>query len=50
MAYKYIKKRGAKFVVVQKGTGKVLSKHTSREKAEKAFDAMMASKHAGGGT
>ncbi len=38
--YKYIKKRGDKFVIIQKGTGKVLSTHDSKEKAISAFKAM----------
>ncbi len=38
--YKYIKKRGDKFVIIQKGTGKVLSTHDSKEKAIAAFKAM----------
>jgi len=45
--YKYIKKRGDKWVIVQKGTGKVLSHHDTREKAEASFRAMMRSKHGG---
>jgi hypothetical protein len=43
--YQYIKKRGDKWVIIQKGTGKVLSHHDTREKAISAFKAMMASKH-----
>lgn len=45
--YKYIKKRGGKWVIVQKGTGKVLSTHDSREKAEASFRAMEMHKHGG---
>lgn len=45
---KYIKKRGDKFVVVQKGTGKTLSKHTSKAKAQASFRAMEYYKHKGG--
>lgn len=41
----YIKKRGDSWVIVQKGTGKVLSHHDSKEKAEASFRAMEASKH-----
>jgi hypothetical protein len=43
--YQYIKKQNGKWVILQKGTGKVLSHHDSREKAIEAFHAMMASKH-----
>ncbi len=43
--YKYIKKRGDKYVIIQKGTGKVLSTHDSREKAIASFKAMEMSKH-----
>jgi len=43
--YQYIKKRGDKWVIIQKGTGKVLSHHDTREKAIAAFKAMMAHKH-----
>lgn len=40
MAYKYVKKRGTKYVVVSKRTGKVLSRHATRKKAEASFRAM----------
>lgn len=43
--YKYIKRQGDKWVVIQKGTGKVLSHHDSREKAIASFRAMMMNKH-----
>lgn len=43
----YIKKRGDKWVIVQKGTGRVLSTHDTREKAEASFRAMEMSKHGG---
>jgi hypothetical protein len=43
--YQYIKERDGKWVILQKGTGKVLSHHDTREKAIAAFKAMMASKH-----
>ena len=43
--YKYIKKQGDSWVVIQKGTGKVLSNHDSREKAIASFKAMMMNKH-----
>ena len=43
--YKYIKKQGDSWVVIQKGTGKVLSHHDSREKAIASFKAMMVNKH-----
>ena len=39
-ANKYIKKQGDEWVIIQKGTGKVLSHHDSEEKAEAAFRAM----------
>lgn len=45
MAYKYIKKRGDYYFIVNK-EGKTLSKHTSRAKAEAAFRAMERSIHA----
>jgi hypothetical protein len=43
--YQYVKKQGDKWVILQKGTGKVLSRHESKEQAEAAFRAMMANKH-----
>jgi len=43
--YQYIKKQNGKWVILQKGTGKVLSHHDTREKAIAAFKAMMAHKH-----
>ena len=43
--YQYIKHRDGKWVILQKGTGKVLSHHDTREKAIAAFKAMMVSKH-----
>ena len=46
-ANKYIEKRGNSWVILQKGTGKVLSHHSSKEKAEASFRAMMQSKHEG---
>lgn len=42
---KYIKQQGDKWVITQKGTGKVLSHHDSQEEAEASFRAMMESKH-----
>lgn len=44
-ANKYIKQQGGKWVITQKGTGKVLSHHDSEEEAEASFRAMMQSKH-----
>jgi hypothetical protein len=44
-ANQYIEKQGDSWVVTQKGTGKVLSHHDSKEKAEASFRAMMQSKH-----
>jgi hypothetical protein len=44
-ANQYIEKQGDKWVITQKGTGKVLSHHDSEEKANEAFSAMMANKH-----
>ena len=44
-ANKYIEHRGDSWVILQKGTGKVLSHHDSKEKAEASFRAMMQSKH-----
>lgn len=43
MKSKYIEKRGSKYVILSK-SGKVISKHNSRAKAEASFRAMMASK------
>lgn len=43
----YIKKRGNKWVIIQKDTGKILSEHDTREKAEASFRAMEMSKHGG---
>jgi hypothetical protein len=43
--YQYIKERDGKWVILQKGTGKVLSHHDTREKAISSFKAMMAHKH-----
>jgi hypothetical protein len=45
---KYIKHRGDKWVIIQKGTGKVLSEHDSEVKAEASFRAMEMHKHHGG--
>lgn len=44
-ANQYIKQQGDQWVITQKGTGKVLSHHESKEKAEASFRAMMQSKH-----
>lgn len=46
-ANQYIEKRDGSWVILQKGTGKVLSHHDSQEKAEAAFRAMEWSKHSG---
>jgi len=43
--YKYIHKQNGKWVVVQKGTGKVLSTHDSENDAIASFKAMMVNKH-----
>lgn len=45
--YKYVKKHGDKWVIIQKGTGKVLSEHDSEEKAKSAFRAMEMNMHGG---
>lgn len=45
IANQYIKQQGGKWVITQKGTGKVLSHHDSEEQAEASFRAMMQSKH-----
>ena len=47
VANQYVEKRGDKWVVTQKGTGKVLSTHDTKEKAEASFRAMMVNKHGG---
>jgi hypothetical protein len=44
-ANKYIKERDGKWVIIQKGTGKELSEHDTKELAEASFAAMMAHKH-----
>ena len=44
-ANQYIEKQGDSWVITQKSTGKVLSHHDSKEKAEASFRAMMQSKH-----
>lgn len=46
-ANKYIKQQGDSWVIIQKGTGKVLSHHDSEEKANAAFRAMEMHKHEG---
>lgn len=46
-ANQYVEKQGDKWVVTQKGTGKVLSHHDTKEDAEASFRAMMVSKHSG---
>lgn len=46
-ANQYIKQQGGKWVVTQKGTGKVLSHHDSEEDAEASFRGMMYNKHKG---
>jgi hypothetical protein len=46
-ANKYIKERDGKWVIIQKGTGKVLSEHDSEEKANASFRAMEMHKHEG---
>lgn len=45
--YKYVHQRGDKWVITQKGTGKVLSEHDSQGDAEASFRAMMMHKHEG---
>lgn len=45
--YQYVKKQGDQWVVTQKGTGKVLSRHDTEEDAKASFRAMMRSKHSG---
>jgi hypothetical protein len=45
VANRYIRRRGGQYVIVQKGTGKVLSRHATRAKAAASFRAMEASKH-----
>lgn len=43
----WIRKRGSEWVIIQRGTGKVLSRHATKAKAEAAFRAMEWSKHKG---
>jgi len=45
MGSRYIVKRGNKYDILRKGTGKVLSKHATKAKAQASFRAMMASKY-----
>lgn len=47
MHSKWIRKRGDKWVIIQKGTGKVLSTHDSKAKADASFRAMQMHKHGG---
>lgn len=42
--YQYVHKQGEKWVITQKGTGKVLSHHDSEDDAKQAFKAMMRNK------
>lgn len=44
-ANQYIEERDGKWVITQKGTGKVLSTHDSEDKAKASFAAMEAHKH-----
>lgn len=46
-ANQYVQKRGDQWCVIQKGTGKCLSKHDSKEDAEASFRAMEMHKHEG---
>jgi hypothetical protein len=41
-----IKKKGVAFVLINKDTGKTISRHKTREKAKAAIRAIEASKHA----
>lgn len=43
--YHYVKKQGDQWVILQKGTGKVLSHHDSESEAQASFRAMEQSKH-----
>ena len=43
--YHYIKEQNGKWIIWQKGTGKTLSTHDSKEQAESAFRAMEMNKH-----
>lgn len=45
VANQYIKQQGDKWVITQKGTGKVLSHHDSEEEAKASFAAMEMNKH-----
>lgn len=47
MANHWIQKRGSYYVIVQKGTNKVLSRHRSKSSAEASFRAMEMNKHGG---
>lgn len=47
MANHWVQKRGTYYVVVQRGSNRVLSRHRSRKQAEATFRAMEMSKHGG---
>lgn len=47
MANPYIQHRGNKWVIIQRGTGNVLSTHDTKEEAEASFAAMETGKHNG---
>jgi hypothetical protein len=46
-ANQYIKKSGDEWVIIQKGTGKILSHHNTEDEAEAAFRAMESNMHGG---
>lgn len=45
MANHYVQKRGNYWVIVQRGSNRVLSRHRSKKLADASFRAMEASKH-----
>lgn len=47
MSNHFVQKRGTYWVIVQRGSNKVLSRHRSRKMADAAFRAMEMSKHGG---
>lgn len=47
MANHWVQKRGTYWVVVQRGSNKVLSRHRSKSQADASFRAMEMGKHGG---
>ena len=47
MSNPYVQKRGTYWVIVQRGSNRVLSRHRSRKAADSAFRALEMGKHGG---